>query len=89
MIYVRRIQQYRGYFMDSPLKADRNKRDWSQTDVAKRVGLTAPQISRIEKGGVNSPFMKKILKLVEIFDYSLSLDQICNPKKYVDDDEAA
>lgn len=75
--------------MDSPLRAERKRRKWSQKDVGDKVGLSAPQISRIEAGGVN-PYVQKILKLVKTFEFSLSIEQICNdPRPQKEDSEAA
>jgi len=73
--------------MDSPLRTERKRRGWSQQFVGDKVGLSAPQISRIEADGVKSPYVGKILKLAELFGFTLSLDQICNPPK--DNSEAA
>lgn len=75
--------------MDSPLRAERKRRKWSQGFVGEKVGLSAPQISRIEAEGVKSPYVGKILKLAELFGFTLSLDQICNPPKDSEDSEAA
>lgn len=75
--------------MDSPLRIARKKRNWSQKEVGDKVGLTAPQVSRIEANGVESSYLKKILHLVKIFDYSITLEEICNPPKEDKTDEAA
>lgn len=68
--------------MDSPLRAERKKRGWSQKQLGDKVGLSGPQISRIETEGVKADVL---LKLAEVFNYSLTFDQISNPKDYTSD----
>jgi transcriptional regulator with XRE-family HTH domain len=77
--------------MESPLKTERKRRGWSQQFVGDKVGLSAPQISRIEANGVESPYLGKILNLVKLFGFSLSLEQICQgpTEKREEDSEAA
>lgn len=75
--------------MNSPLRAERKKRKWSQTFVGKQVGLSAPQISRIETSGVKTKYMQKIFDLLKLFDYSISLEQISSESKTQDDTKAA
>lgn len=65
--------------MDSPLRAERKKRGWSQKQLGDKVGLSAPQISRIETDGVKADVL---IALAAAFDYSLTFDQISNPKNY-------
>jgi transcriptional regulator with XRE-family HTH domain len=56
--------------MRRALKEAREKRGWTQRDLASRVGLTQTHISGIESGKI-VPRYDTILELVRILDYDL------------------
>lgn len=51
---------------------ERNKRGWSQTDLAEAIGSRQPVISRLERGGGN-PSLQTLTKIAQALDLSLEV----------------
>lgn len=58
MIFSRRIRELR------------KEKNWSQEELAKKIGSDARQISRYENGKI-TPSIDAIIKLAEVFDISV------------------
>lgn len=50
----------------------RNKRGWSQTDLAEAIGSRQPVISRLERGGSN-PSLETLHRIAKALDLSLKV----------------
>ena len=56
------------------IRAARKVRGWSQTDLAKQVGLSLPAVSRVELGVDNAEWRTVVLLLGALeFDLELSI----------------
>ena len=52
------------------IKAEREKREWTQTEIGEKIGINSSAISRMENG--NQKFSKSKLKSLSIlFEYEL------------------
>ncbi len=60
--------------MASALREERERRGWTLDFIAKRVGVSSAQISRIENEGVRSAKTAKAIS--ELFG-NLTLEQVC------------
>lgn len=65
----------------SPMRIAREKRGITQEQLANLVGVTTPQISRIEASGV--PIIKTAASIVHHLGNMVSLDEVCRPDKYL------
>lgn len=69
--------------MTTPLKAARERREMSQSQVAAILGVTRAHIGKIESGAFKaSPAIAK--KLAAFFGAPLTRDQILFPEEYTD-----
>jgi transcriptional regulator with XRE-family HTH domain len=69
--------------MATPLKLARERREMSQAQLAKAMGVTPPHITKIESGVFQaSPALAK--KLAAFFGAPLTRDQILFPEEYTD-----
>lgn len=66
--------------MDNKLKVLRAMHDWSQTDLADRLGVSRQTISSIEKGKYD-PSLILAFKIAHLFE--MTIEEIFNP----DDDD--
>ena len=55
------------------IRALREDRDWSQTELAKRSGIAQPAISRCERVGYGKQTISTLLRLAEAFDVGLDV----------------
>ncbi|AXR64084.1 helix-turn-helix domain-containing protein [Leptospira mayottensis] len=54
----------------SRIKKLRQERDWTQEELANKIGIQQKQVSAYERG-VNFPSTEILIKLAEVFDVSL------------------
>lgn len=58
---------YVGMTLGAQIKAEREKRNWSQADLARRIGISQPAIKKIEDGKtVKSKFIHEICALLGV-----------------------
>lgn len=55
--------------MHTVLERERKKRGWSQREVAKRIGVSAPMMTMIETGK-RKPSFDVLIRLLDLFDCS-------------------
>ena len=60
------------YEMIRTIIAERTKRGWSQTELAKAVGTRQPVISRLERGEGN-PSLHTLQRIAKALDLSLTI----------------
>ena len=64
--------------MKTAMRLEREKRGWTLEYVARQVGVSSAQVSRIENEGVRAAeTAQSIQRLFE----NLTLDQICTPQR--------
>src|SRR5687768_12847013 len=51
----------------------RTVHELSQRDLARRMGMTQPQVARLERGDVN-PSIETLVRLVSVLDVELNID---------------
>ncbi len=72
--------------MKSAMKTERERRGWTLEYVAKQVGVSAAQVSRIETDGVRAA--ETAQAIVKLFG-TLTLDQVCAAEPREESGEAA
>ena len=68
--------------MKTPLKVERERRGWTLEYVAKQVGVSGAQVSRIENEGVRATEIPQRISL--LFGNAVTLEQICAPEKFAE-----
>ena len=58
------------------IKRERQKRNWTQADLAKKAGVTASMLCRVEKNHVDDPGFHTVAKIAK--KLGLSLDMLAD-----------